>query len=246
MNSTKKFIGKADYYVKARPDYSNEFINYLSKNIIGADHKVIADIGSGTGKLSKEFIIRNFKTYCVEPNTDMRMAADEAYNNYANYISINGTAENTTLESNSADVITVAQAFHWFDTVKFKTECKRILKKDGIVVLVWNSRVSDCPVNKANAEVLKAYCPDFYGFSGGNDNVPQLIDKFFDGKFEVKHFENNLSYNKNKFVARNLSASYALKYNDDKYPEFIEALKKLFDRFSINGKIIIPNETVAY
>lgn len=246
MNSTKKFTGKAEFYFKARPDYSNEFINYLLGNIIKANHNVIADIGSGTGKLSKEFIARNFKTYCVEPNTDMRSVADETYNNYANYISINGTAENTTLDNNSADVITVAQAFHWFDTVKFKVECKRILRKDGVVVLVWNSRVSDNPLNKANAELLKKYCPDFYGFSGGDDKVPQLINSFFEGKFEVKHFDNNLCYNKNDFVARNLSASYALKHDNEKYPEFIEALGKLFDEFSINGIITIPNITVAY
>ena len=74
-----KFTGKAKDYVKFRPTYPHEFINYLIKDLKIKD-KVVADIGSGTGKLT-ELIVDKVKTiYAVEPNKDMRIAAEKLLN----------------------------------------------------------------------------------------------------------------------------------------------------------------------
>ena len=119
MKTTEKFTGKSDIYSKCRPNYPMEYIKYLiSYNNLTSDN-IISDIGSGTGILSRQLLDNNLKVIGVEPNDDMRSVAQKSLANYTNFVSINGTAENTGLENESINLITVAQAFHWFDKEKF-------------------------------------------------------------------------------------------------------------------------------
>lgn len=246
MSNTKRFTGKANAYTKARPNYPIEFINFLF-NDFGIDASTtIADIGSGTGILSKEFLERDCIVYCVEPNNDMRKVAEDALSSFGNFITINATAENTTLLDNSVDFITVAQAFHWFDTVKFKQECQRILKEAGYVFLVWNFRVEDSEIVKENALICKKYCPDFIGFNGGDKQIEERIASFFDGKFTKKRFENNLEFSKETFIKRNLSSSYSIQENDKEFQDYVSELETLFDKHAVNNILHMPNETIVY
>lgn len=246
MDSFDKFNGKSDFYQKARPDYSGEFIHYMFSDIITTENAVIADIGSGTGKFSKEFITRGYRTYCVEPGNDMRKTAQSLFSQYGNYLSVNGDAQNTSLKSHSIDIITAAQAFHWFDTEKFRKECIRILKPDGIVILVWNSRIPTAELNIHHAEIMKKYCPGFYGFSGGDDTIPKLVDRFFEGHYSKKVYDNYLHYTKDMFLNINNSKSYSLDSNDINYKAFTEKISELFDRYSENGILTVPDQTIAY
>ena len=164
----EKFTGKADVYTKYRPSYPDEFINYLFSEIGFAKDCVIADIGSGTGKLTELLLKRDCFVYGVEPNDDMRSTAEKLFANYHNFKSVNASAENTGLPDDSINYITVAQAFHWFDRKSFRQECQRILKRQGKAVLVWNSRDSSSELVIENDSVNRKFCPDFKGFSGGD------------------------------------------------------------------------------
>jgi ubiquinone/menaquinone biosynthesis C-methylase UbiE len=66
-----------------------------------------------------------------------------------------GSAENTSLQSNSIDFVVVGQAFHWFDAPQALNEFKRILKKDGVFVLIWYNRKTDTPFLKEYENVLQ-------------------------------------------------------------------------------------------
>ena len=145
------------------------------------------------------------------------------------------------------DFITVAQAFHWFDEEKFKQECLRILKPNGKVVLVWNSRVANSELVIENGELCKRLCPNFGGFTGGQEENPESFASFFKaGKCDHKIFKNDLPYTKESFIGRNLSASYAPKEIDSNYQVFIDELSVLFDKYSVNGLLILPNVTRSY
>jgi len=132
-NSTTRFSNKVENYIKYRPHYPKAVIDYLKSENILKNDSVIADIGSGTG-ISAEMFLKNGSTvYGVEPNKEMREAAERLMSNYKNFISVNGTAEVTSLGIHSIDLIVAAQAFHWFDLDKTKAEFKRILKPKGML-----------------------------------------------------------------------------------------------------------------
>ena len=247
MKSNEKFTGKAEVYAKYRPNYPHVYIEYLISEACLNEDSIIADIGSGTGILTGQLLERGYTVIGLEPNDDMRTVAEQTLMTDSHFISIKASAENTTLNDNSIDLVTVAQAFHWFDMEPFRVECQRILKQDGRVALVWNSRDGSSDLNKESAEVCKKYCPNFKGFSGGMKETPIAVQQFFkDGKYDLKYFRNDLQINLNGFLGRYLSASYSPKKTDEEYHPFITALSKLFEKYSNNGQIVIPNITRSY
>ncbi len=243
MNENK-FDKMGEIYDSYRPDYPSEFIEYVySKKEIN----IIADIGSGTGKLSKQLLERGSKVFCVEPNLDMRKTAENSLGRFENFISVNASAENTGLKEESVDLITVAQAFHWFDKKVFKAECKRILKKDKTVILVWNSRVENSKSIIECDLINQRYCPNFKGFSGGTrGGKTDDFKDFFEGEFETREFKNDILYDEKAFIGRQLSSSYALKESDENYGLYVSELKLLFRKYSENGIYKMANMTKSY
>lgn len=244
-SSIDRFDDKARAYSAARPSYAQAALNFLYSTYLDGN-SVIADVGSGTGILTAQFLERGNTVYGVEPNDGMRAKAESMLNAYANFCSVSGRAEDTTLAEGSVDIVTAAQAFHWFDADKFKIECRRILKPQGRVVLFWNAPDKDAPVNQRREEVLRRFCPDFRGFLGGISENDERIEKFFDGRFERKDFENPLFYDREKFILRCLSSSYALKEGAENYSEFLRDLSSLFDEFARGGVLTLPNKTSLY
>ena len=128
MNENK-FTGKAGIYSKYRPSYPESFISYLFTTAGLNKESIIADVGSGTGILTELLLKRGCLVYGVEPNKDMQSEAINKLSGYNSFIPVNASAENTTLPDKTVDFITSAQAFHWFDTHKFRAECNRIMRK---------------------------------------------------------------------------------------------------------------------
>lgn len=246
MDNTNKFTQKADNYAKSRPAYSSQMIDYLTSCFLPPSNYTVADIGSGTGILTKQLLTCGYKVFAVEPNENMRTFAEKELSDCKNFISINATAENTTLENNCVDIITVAQAFHWFDAGQFKTECTRILKPNGKIFLIWNKRDEKAPINIELFEVCKKYCPEFTGFSGGTQNSDDKIKRFFDGKYQIMTFSNPLLMNKQSFIDRALSSSYSLNPDDKNFAEYLTALNSLFDKYAQNGFVDVANTTQMY
>ena len=116
--SIVKFTPRVMYYEKYRPSYPTDLLWLMEKEIGFEVSNNVADIGSGTGILSKLFVQNGNIVFGVEPNDAMRAVAEEKFRDSFNFISINGTAENTKLEDSSIDVIVSGQAFHWFDMQK--------------------------------------------------------------------------------------------------------------------------------
>jgi len=246
MNSTQNFNGLENVYSAGRPTYATEFIDTLYSEYGVSEESVIADIGSGTGKLAKQLLDKGSTVFCVEPNEDMRNIAIKELQKYEKFKSVNGIASETMLKNNSVNYVTVAQAFHWFHVAEFKKECERILHKDGLVFLIWNMRDMSGRVNQISHEIYSKFCPNFKGFGGGIQKDDIRIREFFDGNYEYAEFRNPLFYDKEKFMNRSLSGSYSLKQGDKKYSEYISKLSDLFDKYSDNGYLEMANNTVVY
>lgn len=245
-DSTKNFSGRAEDYTAGRPTYAKEFIEYLYGEGGLTEESIIADIGSGTGKFAKQLLGKGSKVFCVEPNGDMRNIAIKELQDFSCFTAVEGTASATTLPDASVDYITTAQAFHWFDVEEFQKECKRILKPNGTVILIWNMRDMNAELNQESYAIYKEFCPRFKGFGGGIEKDDERIKKFFSGKYARYVFNNPLFYDKATFIRRSLSGSYSLKKDDAQYQEYILALENLFEQYAINGLLKMPNKTIAY
>lgn len=247
MDSISSFNGKARHYETGRPAYAGELFDQLYSRYGFSSGSVIADIGSGTGKFSESLLKRGSTVFAVEPGTDMRQAAEKRLGRYGpRFHSVPGTAEQTGLPAHSMDFVTTAQAFHWFDTAKFKEECSRILRPGGKAVLIWNTRDIESPFIRQWYEVYAAFCPNFKGFSAGFREDDGRIAAFFEGRYETLSFSNPLQVNEEQFLSRSLSSSYSLKVGDAHYAEYRQALSALFNQFAIDGKLEIGYKTVAY
>lgn len=244
--NTQNFSGLAGNYTIGRPAYANAFIEDLYSKYGFSEQSVIADTGSGTGKFAKQLLGKGSFVYCVEPNDDMRNTAITELRNYKNFHAINGTDANTTIDDASVDYITVAQAFHWFDTLLFRQECRRIFRKNGLVFLIWNVRDLSNEINQKSYDIYAKYCPNFKGFSGGMQMDDPRIKEFFDGRYEYMEYDNPLFYDKEKFISRSLSGSYSLKQGDANYNEYIDELSQLFEQYAKDDILTMANKTVVY
>lgn len=244
MNHTNRFDGKGELYAKARPKYAKEFFDYLKNTMNVPENSIFADIGSGTGIFTEQLLACGYRVYAVEPNADMREKAEEKLSGNSAFTSVDGTDRDTHLADRSVDCITAAQAFHWFDAEAFKKECHRILKPNGKIMLVYNSRDEQAACTRALAALRKQYNPDFHGFSNGiSDGACRA---FFDGNCEVFRADNSQTYDRQSYINRALSSSYSLREDDPRYAEYLEGIGEIFDRFSKDGMMTVPTYTVAY
>ena len=248
QHNIEKFTDKAVGYAKFRPPYARAFYDYLFTKIDVSAKTIIADIGAGTGLFSKGLLDRGCKVVCIEPNVAMRIELENYLGGMSGYKIVDGTAEDTRLPNDSCDMITVAQAFHWFDRERFLIEAARILKPYGKLALVWNMQDTDIPMFRELAEINRRHCPEFVGFSGGVDyKNPNEFDKvFLPGSVEYKVFNNDIFLTKEQFMGRLLSASFVPVVNTTEYKTYYNAISDLFIRHSVAGNITVPLKTVSY
>ena len=248
MEPKKRFSSRADNYNKFRPSYPEIIISFLESEKVLYKDSIIADIGSGTGILSELFLKNANIVFGIEPNIDMRNAAELVLKNYQNFHSIDGSAEGTNVEENSINIITVGQAFHWFDQIKARKEFRRILKPEGFVVIIWNNRKrSGSPFLEAYEDLLLTYGIDYSKIS----DIQIDFEKFYGiGKNSEGYlrevFGNYQLLNYSGLKGRLLSASYAPLDDHPNYNNMITELEKLFNENNQNGLVRFDYEIEVY
>ncbi len=245
--SNRSFTDKSKFYSQYRPGYPAKLLGHLqTAQGLNKDY-IVADMGAGTGIFTDMIAPAVKKVYAVEPDGDMLSRAKENLAKYENIVYLQNPAEATQIPDKSVDLITVAQAFHWFDTEKFKEECRRILKPDGKVAIIANIRDTAEPFYSAHIKMLQENCPDFTGFSGGKGGVfNQQAAEFFIRYFTMWQCENPVSFDVDSFIGYQLSTSYAPKQGDENYDSFVAAAGKLFAEYSTDGKLTIPFTTKCF
>src|SRR5262245_44343896 len=123
---TQRFSSRVENYIKYRPGYPNEVIETLRSECGLTSGSIIADVGSGTGILTEMFLRNGNAVYGVEPNREMREAAERLLKDYPRFRSVAARAEETTLDDASIDFVTAGQACHWVGREKHRRECHAI------------------------------------------------------------------------------------------------------------------------
>lgn len=235
------FADKQQCYDDFRPSYPAAAVSRIREWI--GDGAVIADIGSGTGKLAVLLADCATTLYAVEPSIHMRRILAARTADFPTVQVIAATAESTGLPDHCADIITVAEAYHWFDNEETRAEFRRILKPGGHVFLLWNRFVRNHYHDEMHA-IQQAHRtfprPDQRTYAQRAD------DLFGPGNWDEFVFDNTLYQTFAQFYGGMSSASYAPEAGTVAGKTFREAVQALFDKHAVRGRIVTHVETVVY
>ena len=239
-----RFSGRAEYYAKYRPKYPKSVLAYMEQELRFSRNSVVADVGSGTG-IFAEMLLENGNTvFGIEPNDDMRTIAEANLSSYRNFKSVKGSAEATTLPPASVDFVTAAQSFHWFDRKNAYIEFRRILKKAGWVVLIWNTRRTSTPFLEAYDRIVEGKM--FEDRRARHEDLTEEVFSSFLGKHLAVKLSTSQECDEEALKGRVLSASYSPLPGDQSHQELLNSLSKLFKQYQVNGLVKFEYDTEVY
>lgn len=244
LSPTTRFSNRVENYVKYRPSYPPDIIPFFENIFSLKFDQRIADIGSGTGLFAELLLHKGYSVTCIEPNPEMRKAAEDKLGHYPGFLSRKHQAEHTDLKSSSVDLITVAQAFHWMDPVATKTEFQRILKPGGHIVLAWNIRKTDTAFLHEYEMLKQQFAIDQQQPERINESIIQTF--FAPALMKFQCFPNTQFLNFDALKGQLLSASYIPLPGHETYDSMISALVKLFVDYNNNGSVKMDYETKMY
>jgi ubiquinone/menaquinone biosynthesis C-methylase UbiE len=140
--AAKGFGAGAASYEAARPGYPDEAVAVLVSELGLRPGTAVCDLAAGTGKLTRRLVELDADVVAVEPVDGMRAQLEAVLPAVR---AITGTAEEIPLPDASVDVVTVAQAFHWFDAPRALRDIARVLRPGGGLAILWNERDEDTP-----------------------------------------------------------------------------------------------------
>ncbi|MEM7672965.1 MAG: class I SAM-dependent methyltransferase [Verrucomicrobiota bacterium] len=245
-DNTSRFSDRVENYIKYRPSYPSAVVDFLNDTQRLKRGAVIADIGSGTGKLSEVFLEQGFPIIGVEPNREMREAAESLLREYSKFESMEGTAETTRLPRDSCDLIISGQAFHWFDISQTRKEWQRILAPSGWVVLIWNERDVNSAFLADYEKFLRIHARSYAEVTHRNIE-DATIERFFRANsMDLKEFSNHQLFDFPALLGRYMSSSYAYTSSDPEFRTALETLRSLFEIHQINDRVRFDYRTRVY
>jgi len=247
MDSTQRFSDRVDDYVRYRPGYPADVVRVLEQEAGLTSGSIVADIGSGTGISSQLLLDHGNAVLAVEPNREMRRAAERQLSANPRFHSVDGTAEHTTLADRSVDLIIAGQAFHWFNRQQARREFTRILRPRGFVVLMWNDRRLDStPFLRDYEALLGEFGIDYQQVNHKNFDERSITDFFAPAAFHIRKIENHQALDLAGLTGRITSSSYMPNASHPRYGSMLEAIERLFEERQHGGMVTIGYDTVLY
>jgi len=243
---TQRFSNRVEYYVRHRPSYPREIIELLRAACGLTVDSVLADIGSGTGKLTELLLPHSKCVIAIEPNVEMRDAGERWLRAHPNFVSLAATAEATTVAGHSVDLIVAGQAFHWFDRERARTEFERILKPGGHTALIWNAlQTSSTPFLAAYEALLREFAPEYEHVNHRNVDLPKLRE-FFGCEPQCRSFPYFQHLDFAGLRGRLLSSSYVPVEGDPGCAAMLNQLRTIFDAHQRHGQVEFLYDTQVY
>ena len=212
----------ADTYERARPEYPPEAVAWLAERLDLRPGRTVVDVAAGTGKLTRALVGTGARVVAAEP--------------------LEGTAEALPLPDASADAVTVAAAFHWFDIPRALDEFARVLRPGGALGLVWNVRDLRVQIHQELDVLLE---PHSLAVSRARDfdateHFPQ--DAF--GPLERAEFTHEQRFDADGLVERIASISFVAILPDDERAELLERVRAVGKRYE--APFSFPYRTEAF
>lgn len=245
-DSTTRFSDRVADYVSARPSYPPAAIGHLREVLELKGNRVVADVGSGTGILTRLLLDTGVSVVAIEPNGPMRESAEEWLGAEPRFRSVAATAESTGLEDDSVDAAVAGQAFHWFDPERTRSEWRRILRPPFPAALMWNSRLEGgTSFLEGYERILREYATDYAEVR--HRAVPEgTFERFFGPTLRKVEFPNAQRLDYDGLARRLMSSSYAPKAADPRHTPMMAALRALFDATQEDGFVDLAYRTEIF
>lgn len=246
-DSKQRFSKRAEDYARYRPGYPRETLDVLRTWCGLKPEHAIADIGSGTGLLTKLFLENGNRVFGVEPNAEMRAGGEEFLRSYERFTSVAGSAEATTLPSSSLDFVAAAQAFHWFDLEPTRREFQRILMPHGRAIILWNERLLDETAFLREYEsLLRNFGIDYSRVHESYPRAEQMLAFYGPNEFTSHALPNAQEFDFDGLAGRLRSSSYAPAPGHPQFEPMMRELKRIFGAHQRNGVVRMEYRTRIY
>jgi SAM-dependent methyltransferase len=246
MKPTGRFTDRVRDYERFRPRYPPATLDILRDEAGLSDAWVVADIGSGTGISTEPFLDQGNPVFAVEPNPAMRGSAERRLGDRPGFRSVAGTAEATTLDAASVDLVVCAQAFHWFDPAAARREFVRILRPPRWAALIWNTRrTEETPFLQDYERLLLEHGTDYVAVRHERIDARRL-DRFFGGPYASRYVDNAQRLDLEALTGRVLSASYTPAVGDPRRGPMLAELERIFHRHQAGGRVTLHYRTEIY
>jgi SAM-dependent methyltransferase len=233
MEPTTRFSTKAERYARYRWGYAPEAIQAVFDVSGLTSDAIVADIGAGTGLVTREFVGRVVKIYAVEPNQSMREIMERLLNHHPSFFGVDGRAEATGLPDHSIDLIVVGQALHWFEPQAALKEFRRILKPEGWLAIMFHTHP---PMDQAIYQALTHIFAVEYGWDTTPSPKLQCGDSHADYYFGIgngnkMHFPQTWQESWEEFIGGILSDSHSPDDTHPAFQRFVSTVQKVYDQF---------------
>ncbi len=233
QDPTGRFSNRAADYAASRPSYPAAAVDA----VVPTGARVAVDLGAGTGIFSNLLGDRGLRVYAVEPNPNMRAQAPP----HQNVTWVDGSAERLSLHASSADLVTCAQAFHWFQPAAALEEIAKVLRPGGRLALIWNVRDRADPFTSGYSSVVDGPQTDWK--QAWESTLPVVVHDLRFEQLRASAFVYAHAMTRDGLLRRARSASYL---PPERWPEVEAQLLKWFDYYARGGKVVMRYRTEVF
>lgn len=236
------FGAEAQNYEAGRPEYPFEAVAWMLERM-PADSRRIADVGAGTGKLTRVLgHAPGAEVVAVDPDPDMLAALRLSVPGIPTF---SGTAERMPLPDASIDAAVLGQAWHWVEPVAASAELGRVVRSGGVLGLIWNIRDERVEWVRRLTEIMHS-SPAENLVNGPGSAGPRIEAPF--GQVETQRWEWARPMTRTRLHRMARSRSYLITAPDDERAEIARRMDDLFDELGLEGEstIDLPYVTHAF
>jgi SAM-dependent methyltransferase len=238
------FGNTAREYELGRPEWPEELIDRMARELGLTGEATVLDLGAGTGKLTRALVPRFARVVAVEPDATMRQVLAEVV---PDVVLLPGSAEAIPLEPGSVDAVFLAEAFHWFASDETVAEIARVLRPGGGLALLWNvefENMEPTPGDDAEAVLDEAFA------RGGKPGLPRVlsgtwrepIERSPFGPLQQAEVDREVTNDRERWIARMLSVSSIASQSAEERLALATRLRELVPNGDYRWRI----RTVAY